>query len=194
MTVMLDSFFGIHPFVVRSGLLVRMKPGEIKLYIYLMEESERLRTRLLVVTDGQIRKSVGTASRTLCNARKKLQELGLVSYRSVVGNRYEYTINNPKTGKPYPGDPRTPIVVPKRQRLQTPAYQPPVSSASHYSPAKIDNEPLEKHGVAGIFRKTGQRKFRRAGAERSLKKSPKPGSNEKGPRTLARRNLQSVSR
>jgi hypothetical protein len=27
-TVMLDSFFGIHPHVVRSGLWAKMKPGE----------------------------------------------------------------------------------------------------------------------------------------------------------------------
>src|SRR5262249_4085607 len=103
MTVMIDSFFGIHPHVVRSGIWGQMKPGEKDLYIFLMEESERLRTRLLLTTDAKVSASVNVATRTLCNARKKLQERGLISYKLVVGNRYEYTICNPKTGKPYPG-------------------------------------------------------------------------------------------
>ncbi len=161
MTVMIDSFFGVHPFVVRSGVWGQMKPGEKDLYIYLLEESERRCTRKLVVTDAQIRNGVRTASRTLCNARKKLQERGLISCRPVVGNRYEYVICDPKTGKPYPGLPTDPIVVPKRSRSKTSAYTPPpvvAVATERWSQEKAsENEPLEKHGVAGIFRKTRRR-------------------------------------
>jgi len=76
------------------------------LYVYLMEESERRRTRLIRATDSAIRALVGVAPRTLCNARKKLREYGLILYKAEQGNRYAYTICDPKTGAPYPGDPK----------------------------------------------------------------------------------------
>lgn len=98
MTVMLNSFFGLHPYVVRSGLWARMKPGEKDLYVYLMEESERHRTRIIKATDAAIHELVGVAPRTLCNARKKLREYGLILYKAERGKRYAYTICNPTTG------------------------------------------------------------------------------------------------
>src|SRR5438874_12161293 len=117
MTVMLDSFFRVHPHLVRSGLWAKMKPGQKDLYIFLMAESERCCTREITATDEQVTAAVGAASRTLCNARKKLQEYGLIRYKPGQGNRYRYTICNPKTREPYPGDPRQPIVVPKRAHV-----------------------------------------------------------------------------
>src|SRR6476646_6914261 len=103
---MIDSFFGVHPYVLRSGQWGKMKPGEKDLYLYLLEESERRCTREIAATDAQIRSLIGAASRTLCNARKKLTEYGLITCKSGQGNRYTYTICNPKTGLPYPGNPR----------------------------------------------------------------------------------------
>lgn len=161
MTVMIDSFFGVHPHVVRSGLWAKLKPGEQSLYIYLLEESERLCTRQLTATDGQVRMTVGTASRTLCNARKKLQEYGLIQYERGQGNKYEYTICNPKTGRPYPGDPRDPIVVPKRSRSQGTdsakinssrvTVTPQSPSAKPQAQTQPKELPLEGHGLSGIF-------------------------------------------
>lgn len=94
--------------VIRDGLWARMRPGEQSLYIFLMHQSERYRTRVIAATDSQISQATGTASRTLCNARKKLQEHGLVQYRAGTGNKYVYTICDPSTRQPYPGDPRIP--------------------------------------------------------------------------------------
>jgi hypothetical protein len=54
LTVMIESFFGIHPFVVRSGQWKEMRPGEKDLYVYLMEQSERRCTRQLRVRDADI--------------------------------------------------------------------------------------------------------------------------------------------
>jgi hypothetical protein len=153
LTVMIDSFFGIHPWVIRSGLWPKLKPGEVNLYIYLLEQSERFCTRQITATDAQIEKAVGTAPRTLCNARKKLQEHGLIHYERGQGNKYEYTICDPKTGQPYPGNPRDPMVVPKRSRSQgadsattTPS---PVTVAQQ--PASPKELPLESHGLPGVF-------------------------------------------
>lgn len=131
MTVMIPRFFGLHQELVRSGALAQMKPGELRLYVYLMHESERFRTRKLVRTDAQFRE-IGLAPRTACNARKKLQERGFINYSATNGNRYSYTICDSTTGQPYPGDPK--ITVP------------------YVKAAKIVNSRSEKHGLPGVFR------------------------------------------
>jgi hypothetical protein len=160
-TVMIDSFFGVHPCLVRSGQWAKMKPGEKDLYLFLMEESERRCTRDLTATDVQITVAVGTASRTLCNARKKLQEYGLIRYNAGHGNRYRYVICDPKTGEPYPGDPRQPLVVPKRKAQATSRPQPDVADTSPHSlvasrlesasPSDQQKLPIRTDGVSGIF-------------------------------------------
>jgi hypothetical protein len=161
MTVMIDSFFGVHPHLLRSGLWTKMKPGEKNLYLFLMEESERRCTRELTATDAQITVAVGTASRTLCNARKKLQEHGLIRYKAGHGNRYRYVICDPKTGEPYPGDPRQPLVVPKRKAQATSRPKPDVADTSPHSlvasrlestsPSDQQKLPIRTDGVSGIF-------------------------------------------
>jgi hypothetical protein len=156
---MIDSFFGVHPCLLRSGLWRQLRPGERDLYLCLMEESERRCTRELTTTDAEVRRLVGTAPRTLCNARKKLQEHGLIRYTAGEGNRYTYTICNPKTGLPYPGDPRTPIVVPKRG-LRTDSELPrrPVPSISRKETqldatksAGANKKGPESYGLPGVF-------------------------------------------
>jgi hypothetical protein len=156
---MIDSFFGIHPYVVRSGRWAKMKPGEKDLYLYLMEESERRCTREIEATDAQVASLVGSAPRTLCNARKKLCEYGFIRCKAGQGNRYTYTICNPKTGLPYPGDTRTPIVLPRRDRAKAvegagvavtkaPAERKPAHVARISSD---EQKPLESYGVPGVF-------------------------------------------
>jgi hypothetical protein len=154
---MIDSFFGVHPFVLRSGLWLKMRPGEKDLYVYLMEESERRCTREIVATDSQVTQLVGAASRTLCNARKKLQEHGLIQYRSGQGNRYIYQICNPKTGHPYPGEPRNRALFsetggpPKRETLFVHLAEQRRSSPRVMTSAPQRESRPEDHGVPGIF-------------------------------------------
>jgi len=102
-TTMFEPFFGLHQEIVRSGLWAKMKPGERSLYVYLMEQSEHYCTRKLKRTDAQVRAAVGTAERTICNARKRLQEYGLIQCTMAEGNKCVYTICDPKTRLPYPG-------------------------------------------------------------------------------------------
>lgn len=161
MTVMLDSFFGVHPWLLRNGRWAKMKPGEKDLYLFLMEESERRCTRELTATDAEITVAVGTASRTLCNARKSLQGYRLIRYKASHGNKYRYVICNPKTGEPYPGDPRQPMVVPKRKAQATFSPQPHVADTSSHnlitsrseSPSASDQQklPIRTDGISGIF-------------------------------------------
>jgi hypothetical protein len=126
MTVMIESFFGIHPFVVRSGLWAKMNPSEQSLYVHLMERSEFYCSREFQAKDFDLRASVGVSARAACNARKKLQEYGLIRYKAGPGNRYTYTICDPKTNLPYPGDPKIPLAMPKRFRSN--ANENPIAS------------------------------------------------------------------
>ena len=103
MTVMFSRFFGVPQAAVREGFWSKMKPSEMRLYIYIMFESERCCRRELTRTDAQVRASVGAAPRTLCNARKKLAELGLIQCRRGDGNKFMYTICDPVTRAPYSG-------------------------------------------------------------------------------------------
>jgi hypothetical protein len=156
-TVMIDAFFGMHPHLVRSGLWRKLKPGEKDLYVYLMEESERCCTREIRVTDAQVREGVGAAPRTLCNARKKLKEYGLIHFKAGQGNRYTYIICNPKTGLPYPGDPHTPMVMPRRRRtmgteLPGNGVMSPPSKALDTPKSSPDGQGTpESYGLPGIF-------------------------------------------
>ena len=149
---MLDSFFGLHPHVVRSGVWAKMKPGEKDLYVYLMEESERRRTRLIRATDAEIHDLVGVASRTLCNARKKLREYNLILYKAERGNRYAYTICDPKTGEPYPGDPKDRVDGARRPpaESQEPTQLPAATAPTLLRPFKGD-APIESYGLPNVF-------------------------------------------
>lgn len=160
MTVMIDRFFGVHPEVVRSGLWAKMKPGEKDLYIYLMEQSERHCQRELTRTDQQITQLVGVAGRTLCNARKKLKEDGLIQCKSGSGNKYQYTICDPTTGKPYPGYPKTPAKYqrkadrPKCQRSDAMSAKPPaveVPELAAFQFQRNESTGLDQHGLPGVF-------------------------------------------
>jgi hypothetical protein len=135
-----------------------MKPGEKDLYLFLMEESERRCTRELTATDAEVTATVGAASRTLCNARKRLQEYGLIRYQASLGNRYRYVICDPNTGEPYPGDPRHPMVVPKKGRLFGQQHNEVDSggdlrASGLEARARTDQQklPIRTDGVSGIF-------------------------------------------
>ena len=103
-TVMLDSFFGVHPFVISSGLWAKMRPGEINLYVFLMKESERRCTRLLRATDAQVA-VMGIASRTLCNARKKLPRTRPNPVRTRAGQQIRIHNLQPQDGTTVPRGP-----------------------------------------------------------------------------------------
>lgn len=138
MTVMFDRFFGLPQQVLRSGLWKVMRPGEKDLYVFLMAESERCCSRQLGCTDKEIAERVGVKARTLCNARKKLQERGLITCVRQRGNRYQYVICDPSTGQPYPGNPKERMVYVKKPQAGPIQSQP--------------SAPLsEGHGLPGVF-------------------------------------------
>jgi hypothetical protein len=153
MTVMIDRFFGLSQQVVKSGLWERMLPGEKDLYIYLMLESERRCTRQLRCSDTQIKQSVGVGLRTISRARIKLHERGLILCVPHPGDRYEYVICNPATGKPYPGDPkeRIPYVKQTAEKPTEPSRVPIAEPPRPANQPPVVGRDSEFHGVSGIF-------------------------------------------
>ena len=155
MTTMIVKFFGLHQELIRSGLLAKMKIGETKLYLYLMHESERCRTREIKRTDSEIAGRVGVAPRTLCNARKKLQEFALIRCQRGDGNKYIYTICNAETGKPYEGSPK----VQARYERKTAGtngdcsrgISPKHRIATERPIPANSYKPLEQYGEPGVF-------------------------------------------
>lgn len=157
MTVMIETFFGLSQRVIRLGLWLKMKPGEKDLYVFLMFESERCCTREMTRTDQEIRDVVGVAARTLCNARKKLQERGLVRCQKVAGNKFRYTLCDAETREPYPGDPKQRIFYQRKGDVNIPRQS--LSSIVSDQPRVATNQAqgcghtnsLEQHGLAGVF-------------------------------------------
>lgn len=116
---MFKEFFGVPQAVIRRGLLPEMKPTELSLYLALLHESERFCTRELKRTDEAIMKIAGPRPRSLCNARKNLQERGLILCVRGPGGVYTYSLCDPDTGCPWPGDPREPIPYVKKSERGT---------------------------------------------------------------------------
>ena len=151
-TTMIERWFGVPWDVFRDGRWASMKPGEQNLYLYLMHESERYSTRELRRTDDELSQLTEMSSRTFCNSRKKLQELKLIVCARGAGNVYLYKICDPRTGMPWPGDPKKPIEYKKVHPDSAPAETPEVSfcgvsSAKHQRTDFEADEPFEKHGV-----------------------------------------------
>jgi hypothetical protein len=114
MTVMFPEFFGVPHNLVRSGLMPRLKPSELALYIGLLHESERYRTREFSRSDQQLHELTGVSKRALRDARIRLQEHLLVLYQLRPGRKCIYVICNPSTGRPFEGDPKA--VIPYRRK------------------------------------------------------------------------------
>ncbi len=136
-TVMFPGYFGIPHQVIRGGLWAKMKPSEQSLYVCLLHESERCSTRELQRTDAQLGDLSGLSTRAFCNARKKLQERGLISYKRGRGNGYAYTICDQHTGRPWPGHPKTRVPYKKKaDALIEETFQQPAVPAAGWNENK----------------------------------------------------------
>jgi hypothetical protein len=150
MTTMFDKFFGMPHYVIRSGIWAAMKPGEQSFYTCLLHDSERYRTRELQRTDAQICGLAGLSSRACRDARIKLQERGLVRYKRGSGNVYVYTLCNPETGEPWPGDPKRQIQYIKKSDRSSPPVTPSAATSTSLRERR-QPAPGDLHGVPLSF-------------------------------------------
>lgn len=118
-------WFAVPQTVVRGGLWARMKPRERGLYIALLHESERFSTREFQRSDPNLSAVCGVSSRSLRDARIRLQEYGLIRF-SPGRSGYQYIICDPRTGKPFPGGAKDKKVPPREGGRQN---HPPSSPA-----------------------------------------------------------------
>jgi hypothetical protein len=146
MTVMIGRFFGMPQELIRSGIWKQMRPGEKDLYVCLLHRSERYRTRTITISDATVEEEVGAATRTCCNARKKLQERGLITYKREKGSSYTYELCDPKARQPYPLPTDVPVIAPKEKRnnkqsglnakvAASPQVSPPCPESSQREPS-----------------------------------------------------------
>jgi len=109
MTCMIPRWFAVHPHVINSGLFGKLKQGAQVVYIFLMAQSDARSSREITATDSEIATKMGIGLSTVSRGRQKLIEYGLVVCKLGAGCKYTYTICDPETGKPYPGNPKVPI-------------------------------------------------------------------------------------
>lgn len=147
---MFDRYFGVPQSLVRLGTLGQMKPTEVSLYICLLYESERYCTPELQRTDAQLCELGRLSSRACRDARIKLQERGLVRCKRGRGNVYIYTLCNPETSEPWPGDHTHQVrYIKKSDRDSSPVA--PVARTSTTLPDRKQSAPEDYHGVPLSF-------------------------------------------
>jgi hypothetical protein len=91
------------------GHWAQMSGGAKGLYIVLCGASDRRSSRRFELKDEDVVKMAGVSRGTLNAARKELSEMGMVVCDREPGGRFTYTLCNPKTGRPFPGDPRAKV-------------------------------------------------------------------------------------
>ena len=82
-----NRFFG-------SGLAQRLGPSASLLYLALCEHANRESNNTFKASDRALASETGLGTRTICNARKRLCEHGLVTFTRPEGQSYNYTICN----------------------------------------------------------------------------------------------------
>ena len=120
MTVMLPRFFGVPRNLICPALLDKLRPSALKLYLHVLERSEFFCSREIRLLDTDIRVAINVARRSLVRDRQQLSEFGLVQcVRPAVGQRYVYTLLDPDTKQPFPGDPKARIKYVRRPISET---------------------------------------------------------------------------
>src|ERR1039458_5817947 len=136
MTVMIPEFFGMPHSVIRDRKLKNLSGVALRLYIALWHESERYCTRELTRTTKALIDLVGGARNSHNKARAELVRAGLVIAASIGTEGFIFHLCDPKTGKPWPLDPRVKVAYqPKGTRPVVGAQ----GSAESRKPSKIDN-------------------------------------------------------
>jgi hypothetical protein len=143
-TVMIDRYFGIHQHVIRSGLSGKLSPSAILLYLYVSERSEFFCSREIKVSDSEIHAAMQISPRTLTRDRQQLNECGIIqSNRPGPGYKYTYTLCDPLTKKPYPGNPKVPIRYVKRPVSET-TQQPSDTPTEQHANTEPNGETMQQ--------------------------------------------------
>ena len=80
-----SKFFG-------SGTAANLKPSAALLFLALCEQANRHNSNTFKASDKALASETGLGTRTICDARKRLAERGLITCSRQMGQSYEYTI------------------------------------------------------------------------------------------------------
>ena len=83
-----NRFFG-------SGLAARLGSSAGFLYVALCDHANRNGSNTFKASDKALASDTGMGTRTICNARQRLCEHGLISFERPEGQSYKYTISKP---------------------------------------------------------------------------------------------------
>jgi hypothetical protein len=83
-----NRFFG-------SGMAARLGPSAAFIYLALCDHANRNSSMSFKASDKALASETTIAPRTICNARKKLTEYGLISWKREKGQSYVYTLLKP---------------------------------------------------------------------------------------------------
>jgi len=120
MTTMFEPFFGIPQAIVRLGKVKSLSGVAVKLYIVLLHQSERYRTRMLRCTTAELEELTGCSRNALTNARADLAHARLVQVQRRGEQGFILHLCDPATGEPWPGDPKQRIRAPKKDNASGP--------------------------------------------------------------------------
>ena len=123
MTVMLRRYSGFSPEIFEKGLVLRMRGSSLFLYLFLCRTSDRKSSLQFKASDKEISEQTGASPRALCDARRNLATLGLIHCERCPGGMYTYSLCDPETGRPFPGDPKTKAQYVKKEK-PAPAERP----------------------------------------------------------------------
>jgi hypothetical protein len=149
MTVMFKLFYGVPQSFYRSDYGRRVKGCALGLYNYLLYESERTCSRELTISDQALIREMGGNHASWGRARKTLQQVGLVKLEQSPGMQIKYTLCDPETREPVPGDPKTPVLY-KRKGSRSNA----ISTGHAGSPQHSGDVSVSKPSPAMIQRTT----------------------------------------
>jgi len=98
-------FFPVPQRVIRSGTWKLLKRIAQAFYIGLLHEAERYSSINLVRSDKQMVALIGGSFRSFREARIRLKEHGLITYRRSDGGKYRYLLLDPRSGTPFGAKP-----------------------------------------------------------------------------------------
>lgn len=109
MTFKFPRYSGFPIELLSRGHWAQMSGGAKGLYIVLCGASDRRSSRRFELKDEDVVKMAGVSRGTLKAGRKELSEMGMVVCDREPGGRFTFELCNPKTGRPFPGDPRAKV-------------------------------------------------------------------------------------
>jgi hypothetical protein len=120
MTCKFPHFGGYPKPLFDLGYWARMSGGAKGVYITLCDESDNRSTRRFKLKDPELAELSGVSKRRLGDARTELSEMGMVVCEREPGGLFTYELCNPKTGRPYPGDPKAKVPYEKKKKEPSP--------------------------------------------------------------------------